>query len=189
MAKLFYTTYLPILIMAKFWNLPNSVTFFRLLMMIPFAYLLLIEEIFFAATIFILFIALDLVDGRLARMYNQTSSFGRNFDFSVDILIGVVIYVIALLDRRIPIGIFLVVFICYILYGLLVSKGWDKKKEVRSVAKRKAIGATINYTFVGLIALNIYNFWTELLMYILIVGMYIMLVLYWRQVKKSTSRS
>lgn len=95
------------------WNLPNALTIFRIILIIPFTVLLLggqrgwfgsnllIPDII-ADLIFIIASLTDMLDGKIARRYGLVSNFGKFMDPLADKLL-VCTAMIALIDmKRIP---------------------------------------------------------------------------------------
>jgi CDP-diacylglycerol--glycerol-3-phosphate 3-phosphatidyltransferase len=102
------------------WNIPNALTLFRIVLIIPFAVFLLggqrgwfgqnllIPDII-ADIIFIIASLTDLFDGRIARAYNMVSNFGKFMDPLADKLL-VCTALIALVDmKRIPAWIVIII--------------------------------------------------------------------------------
>src|SRR3989344_558888 len=65
-------------------NIPNTITFIRLLLIWPFVYLLFNGATFFALLIFILAVLSDKLDGTLAVRLKQETQFGKFFDALTD---------------------------------------------------------------------------------------------------------
>ena len=102
------------------WNLPNALTLFRIVLIIPFAIFLLggqrgwfgqnllIPDII-ADLIFVVASLTDMLDGRIARAYNLVSNFGKFMDPLADKLL-VCTALIALVDmNRIPAWIVMII--------------------------------------------------------------------------------
>lgn len=69
----------------KFFNVPNVITSFRLILVFIFIYMLFNEfKIYFTLSVFIVAAATDWFDGFFARKLNQTSKFGARMDYVVD---------------------------------------------------------------------------------------------------------
>jgi len=98
---------------SSIWNIPNALTLFRIVLIIPFAVFLLggqrgwfgqnllIPDII-ADLIFVIASLTDLFDGKIARAYNLVSNFGKFMDPLADKLL-VCTALIALVDmKRIP---------------------------------------------------------------------------------------
>ena len=95
------------------WNVPNSLTIFRVILIIPFVILMiggeagwfgenLLVPYLVADGIFILASLTDLADGKIARKYNQVTNFGKFMDPLADKLL-VCSAMIALIELgRIP---------------------------------------------------------------------------------------
>lgn len=84
-------------------NLPNKLTVFRMILIVPFVILLLGGyNDFIALAIFIIASLTDLIDGKLARKYNLVTNFGKFMDPLADKLL-VCAALIALIELdRIP---------------------------------------------------------------------------------------
>ncbi len=102
------------------WNVPNALTMFRVVLIVPFAVLLLggqrgwfgqnllIPDII-ADVIFIIASLTDMLDGKIARKYNLVSNFGKFMDPLADKLL-VCTALIALVDmKRIPAWIVMII--------------------------------------------------------------------------------
>ena len=80
------------------WNVPNSLTFFRLILTFLAIYFIIADfHIILIISVFILGMFTDLFDGMIARKLNQTTEFGRQFDMVADriMIMGVgVIFII-----------------------------------------------------------------------------------------------
>jgi len=69
----------------KFFNVPNIITSFRLILVFVFIYMLFNKfEIYYTLSVFIVAAATDWFDGFFARKLNQTSKFGARMDYIVD---------------------------------------------------------------------------------------------------------
>ena len=101
-------------------NLPNKLTIFRVVLIIPFAVFLLGGEAgwfgpnelvpdFIALGIFILASLTDLVDGKIARKYNLVTNFGKFMDPLADkLLVGAAL--VALVEmKRVPAWVVIVI--------------------------------------------------------------------------------
>lgn len=102
------------------WNLPNALTIFRIILIIPFTVLLLggqrgwfgsnllVPDIL-ADLIFIIASLTDMLDGKIARRYGLVSNFGKFMDPIADKLL-VCTAMIALIDmKRIPAWVVIVI--------------------------------------------------------------------------------
>ena len=61
-------------------NLPNKLTIFRCILIVPFVALLLNGYDLFATIIFVIASLTDLLDGKIARKYNLVTNFGKFMD-------------------------------------------------------------------------------------------------------------
>lgn len=70
----------------KIINTANGITFLRLLLMFPCAYLFWKGEIILSLILFIIFVFMDIADGYVARKYHQETLFGKNLDVIADVM-------------------------------------------------------------------------------------------------------
>lgn len=68
-------------------NLPNKLTIFRCILIVPFVILLLSGYDYLATAIFIIASLTDLLDGKIARKYNLVTNFGKFMDPLADKLL------------------------------------------------------------------------------------------------------
>ena len=68
-------------------NLPNKLTIFRCILIVPFVALLLNGYDLFATIIFVIASLTDLLDGKIARKYNLVTNFGKFMDPLADKLL------------------------------------------------------------------------------------------------------
>ena len=95
---------------------PNMITFIGLLTGLFSAYLLYEKKLYLAIIVWILSYYLDLLDGYIARKYNQGSVFGGWFDHISDFIkIGVFLYVLYIQKEYLIITIIICVFILSLL--------------------------------------------------------------------------
>ena len=65
-------------------NLPNKLTIFRVILVIPFVALMLNGYDLWAVAVFIIASLTDLLDGKIARKYNLITDFGKFMDLMAD---------------------------------------------------------------------------------------------------------
>lgn len=68
-------------------NLPNKLTVFRVILVIPFVLLLLMGFNWISLAIFVVAALTDLIDGKIARKYNLITNFGKFMDPLADKLL------------------------------------------------------------------------------------------------------
>ena len=67
------------------WNLPNTLTFSRVILTFVIMYLIFLEtDVRIIAFVFIIAMVTDFFDGQIARRFNRTTEFGRKFDMISD---------------------------------------------------------------------------------------------------------
>ena len=70
----------------KIINIPNAVTFLRLLLLPVVMIFLVNQQTILAVALYLVFLGTDALDGFLARRLKQETDFGEYFDFAVDFL-------------------------------------------------------------------------------------------------------
>lgn len=83
-------------------TLPNLLTVFRIVLIVPFAYLCVRGSDMFALGLFLVAAITDVVDGALARRFHQKSTFGRLADPLADKLLTTTAFVALSFFRQSP---------------------------------------------------------------------------------------
>ena len=147
-------------------NIPNSITFIRGLLIIPFVYFLLIQDVSYSLILIIIFFVLDILDGKLARSLNQQTSFGNNFDFFVDGALYMIAAVILTLQGKIPNPLIIFGIMCIIIKTIIIFYGVIKNHKVTHHKYSKLEGI---YAFILIIFLIIHTEITIFLSYITLI--------------------
>ena len=111
--------------MSKIWNLPNILSIFRLLLIIPLGLALWNNENLIAVLLGFLSAITDNLDGYFARRFNQITEFGKKIDPLADKLLIGVIVVILFVQQRIDFWFFLLILardLILLIGGLIISK-------------------------------------------------------------------
>lgn len=155
----------------KFWNLPNSITFGRLLVAPVLLVLILLLKYpplnsnlsrtlsFVSAIVFAAAMATDMLDGYLARRYNITSTFGKFLDPLADKLLFITAMIMMIPLGRIPAWVVAVFFVREVtitaLRGIAVEEGiiidashWGKYKS--AFVSSATVGLLLHYPFFGI---------------------------------------
>lgn len=74
----------------QLFTIPNAITLFRLLLIIPFGILLSFNNLSYALILFVIITVMDKIDGVVARAANQRTTFGELFDSLSDWIVIVV---------------------------------------------------------------------------------------------------
>jgi len=112
--------------MGKVWNVPNALSMFRVLLIIPLGIALWEQENVIAVLIGILTSITDNLDGYYARRLNQITEFGKIIDPVSDKLLVGVIVIILLIQERMPLWFALVIWGRDVL--LMLGSLWAAKK-------------------------------------------------------------
>jgi CDP-diacylglycerol--glycerol-3-phosphate 3-phosphatidyltransferase len=114
--------------MSKVWNLPNMLSMFRILLVIPMGFALWYEENMIAVMIGFLSGFTDNLDGYFARRMNQVTELGKMLDPLADKLLVGIIGVILLMQGKMP------VWFAALFWGrdilLMLGGLWARKKLV-----------------------------------------------------------
>ena len=155
----------------KFWNVPNSITFGRLLVAPVLLVLLLLLSYtsiddtanvslsFAAAMVFSAGMISDMVDGYYARRYNLISTFGQFLDPLADKLLFLTAMIMLIPLERIPAWIVAILFIREVtitaLRGIAAEEGiiipashWGKYKS--AFVSAATVGLLLHYPFFGI---------------------------------------
>jgi cardiolipin synthase len=134
-------------------TLPNLLTVFRMVLIVPFAYLCICGYDMFALAIFMIAAITDALDGALARRFHQKSQFGRLADPLADKLLTTTAFVALSFFRQSPtaipiwIAIAVVARDVFILLGCLIVY-----LAIRSIAFRpRTLGKANTFIEVGTI--------------------------------------
>jgi len=118
-------------------NLPNILSLIRVVLAFVFAVLLFNSYKIPAAGVFLLAIATDVLDGYLARKYNQVTTLGKILDPAADRLLALLAFLILYLNHGLPLG--LAIFAIF--YHLYIILGWVMLFQTKNI--------TLAHTFWG----------------------------------------
>lgn len=110
------------------WTIPNALSFLRILLIPVFAYLFIQDQVIAAVIVMAVAAITDLLDGKIARKFNQVSNLGKMLDPIADKLSQIAIVIILLVKYEGPIRYLLFFFIAKELLmllagGIMLSKG------------------------------------------------------------------
>src|SRR3989344_5044900 len=127
--------------MTRIVNPANGITSFRLLLGLSLLYTALLYQTQLTTLLYLIFLALDLLDGFVARRFHYETSFGKNFDLFTDGSIGFTLGAILLYQGFIPLLYFWLVLPILILQCTNVAIGIFLTKKAFIPSKwRKADG-------------------------------------------------
>jgi phosphatidylglycerophosphate synthase len=129
-------------IKAEYFNGPNSLTLFRLLLIVPIYNLLILEKYISVACIAIVAWGLDFFDGYFARLTNEVTEFGAKFDPTVDKLLNLLLLNTVLYNTfYLSIFGYSTIYILTAIEGILLLIAWIIKPILNSYGFTKRIGA------------------------------------------------
>lgn len=91
------------------WNIPNVLTILRLLLIPVYVMLFVQNQMIAAMCVFIFASLTDLLDGYLARKYNQITAFGKLMDPLADKVMVITVMVTQVAAGRLPLAVLMVV--------------------------------------------------------------------------------
>ena len=98
----------------KILNIPNFLTFLRLLAIPYLVYFITTGDYFLSVLIFILASLTDIFDGRISRKKNLKTNFGQTFDTVVDVLFLTTILILFFIMKTIDYRILIIVLIAFL---------------------------------------------------------------------------
>lgn len=140
-------------------NVPNILSLIRIILAFIFAILLFNSYKFLAAGIFLLAILTDLVDGYLARKYNQITLLGKILDPAADRLLMLLAFLILFLKHDLPLGL----AILAISYHIFIVIGWIIIFQTKKVAIEHNFWGKLNSFLQAVMFFAvIFNFYPEI---------------------------
>ena len=168
----------------RVWTIPNVLSFFRLLLLIPIVWLLIHEHRLAAFALMVLGAMTDTLDGYIARRWNQCSDLGRMMDPLIDKLNVLTVMAVFVLHPAYYFPLWVFIFILFrefavLVFGLLVIRKEDRVMESSRPGKNSALAVAFAMIFflfdwqpygwillgVGLV-LTLYSSWIYLLRYL-----------------------
>ncbi|MFH1050147.1 MAG: CDP-alcohol phosphatidyltransferase family protein [bacterium] len=161
--------------MSQVWNLPNVLSMFRILLVIPMGIALWEHDNVIAVLIGFLSAITDNLDGYFARRFNQITEFGKIIDPLSDKLFVGVIVIILLIQERMPIWFALIIWgrdLLLMLGGLWAAKkiGWVLPSNVLGKMTITVMGLTLMCIILNL---ETVSFWGIRISTILLAGSFI----------------
>lgn len=131
----------------------------RVVLAFVFAILLFNSYKFLAAGVFLLAIATDVLDGYLARKYNQITLLGKILDPAADRLLALLAFLILYLNHGLPAGL----AILAISYHLFIVIGWVIIFQTKKVAIGHSFWGKLNSFLQALLFFSvIFNFYPKI---------------------------
>lgn len=121
-------------------NLPNILSLTRIVLAFVFAVLLFGSYKIAAAIVFLVAILTDVLDGYLARKYNQITLLGKILDPAADRLLALLAFLILYLNHGLPAG--LAIFAIF--YHLYIVLGWVIIFQTKNIALAHTFWGKLN---------------------------------------------
>jgi len=150
--------------MSKIWNLPNTLSMFRILLVIPMGIALWEQENVIAVLIGFLSSITDNLDGYFARRFNQITEFGKIIDPLSDKLFVGVIVIILLIQGRMPVWFAGVIWgrdLLLMLGGIWAAKkiGWVLPSNALGKMTVTALGFTLMFIILNIKIVAFWGIW------------------------------
>jgi CDP-diacylglycerol--glycerol-3-phosphate 3-phosphatidyltransferase len=115
-------------------NIPNSITFTRIIFVVPLIYLLYQPDTIYqwwAFAIFIIAAATDWLDGYLARKLNQVTALGKFLDPLTDKILVIAPFLVLIERQQIPAwAVFLIIVREIVIAGWRINPELSKQQEI-----------------------------------------------------------
>lgn len=157
--------------MKKILNLPNTITFIRLLLGFGLLHFLYVDNKTVSIILYVIFLALDFLDGFVARKLHCETLFGKNFDFITDGSIGFLAALILVIKGIIPLNYVLLVSGAILLLVIAIILGVYIQKNTFIPSKWRKVNGAVFYMI--LLVFMIDHSWTLPIAYLLLVYVYI----------------
>lgn len=155
----------------KIFNPANSITFVRLLMGLILLYFLYVDKKAISIFLYLSFLALDFLDGFVARRLNCETLFGKNFDFITDSGIGFLAALILVVKGIIPISYVLWISGAIVLLAVAIIWGVYIKKNTFIPSKWRKVNGAVFYAILLIFMIDLE--WSLPIAYLLLVYVYI----------------
>lgn len=155
----------------KIVNPANIITFVRLLIGLGLLYFLYVDNQAVSIALYLLFLALDFLDGFIARKLNCETLFGKNFDFLTDGIIGFLAALILISKGIISISYVLWISGAIVLLALAIIWGIYIKKNTFIPSKWRKLNAVVFYVILLVFMIN--NEYSLTIAYLLLLYVYI----------------
>ncbi len=152
-------------------NIANAITLVRLLIGILVIGLLYGNEKPLGILLYLVFLALDLLDGMAARRWKCVTTFGNNFDLIADGGIGFLLAVCMMIKGFVPLPYIILSSVPLVLFAIATYEGSKISKNPFIPAKWRTVNGQIAFLILLLFMLN--HRWSIIGAYVLLVYIYV----------------
>lgn len=152
-------------------NPANLITLIRLILGFFLSYIVYISDKTTSIFLYLVFLILDFFDGFTARKLKCETTFGKNFDFIVDGLIGFSVATILLIQGIIPIPYLVLMTVPLTMLAISVLWGIKLKKKTFIPSKWRKTNGLVFYVILLLFLINYKP--TIIIAYFLLIYVYI----------------
>ena len=156
----------------KYFNIANILTLSRLVLTIPFVFLILYDNYIMALLVFIL-IALTELDGTVARRLKISSRFGELFDFYIDIISGTICFTTLIIREGLLVSsIFFWIIINLLLIILLIYSN-NRSENLHKISKLNKV----NGIFADIMLISLLLGWNNIFAFALYLSTFYIITL------------
>lgn len=166
-------------------NAANVVTLIRLLIGAPLIYFIYSGKMEFALVLYILFLALDMLDGFLARRLKCETLLGKNLDFIADTVVGGGVFLLLIFKGIISTQYTVLLAVVFVVKAAAVVIGIKKMKKTFIPSKWRKLNGAVFYVIPLLFMADFLIGGSEVILvieYILLVYAYVSTIKYLAEV-------
>jgi cardiolipin synthase (CMP-forming) len=138
-------------LLGRFWTIPNMLSLFRLVLVVPITYLIIVDGPLLWVFGLVLFaVATDYFDGRIARWSNTVSEWGKVLDPLADKVAAVMVVMALVIRGSLPLWLLVIILVrdmLIILGGVMLTKRTGK--VVMSLMAGKIAVSVLALTVLG----------------------------------------
>lgn len=112
--------------LGRFWTIPNMLSLFRLVLVVPITYLIIVDgPLLWIFGLVLLVVASDYFDGRIARWSNTVSEWGKVLDPLADKVAAIMVVMALVIRQSLPVWLLVVIVVrdvLIILGGIVLTK-------------------------------------------------------------------
>lgn len=135
-------------IRGRIWTIPNVLSFFRLILLVPIVWLLLEEQRLAAFALMVIGAVSDTLDGYIARRWNQCSDLGRMMDPLIDKVNVIAVTAVLVFHPAYAFPLWVFVFLltrelAVLVFGLAVIRRKNVVMESERAGKNSALAVAL----------------------------------------------
>lgn len=165
-------------------NVPNILTFIRLLLVIPCGIFLYKEQYQFAAIVFFVASVTDIIDGYIARKFNLITNIGKIIDPLADKILSFTTITLLAYRGRIHLIIPILIFVKEVMIAIGGLVMYKKKQLIKGASWYGKVATVMFFVSIMLVMFNKTLFIGSILIIVALVFSYFALAMYLRMLIK-----